>query len=134
MGRGGTPLPYIWSSLSQYNWPIKISECTASLCSGEKRQGRLSLCKSCSEQASLSRAVPFLFRKPGSECCLRRQEAFSMLNYFHYAFSDAYWLHSRKSERLLQPKQHYIFYTLAGLLKQWHSRYISIKVAWKRFL
>lgn len=100
----GGGLLYIWSTVqAQYNWPIKISECTASLCSGEQRQGRLSFCKSCPEQAFLWKAAPFLFRKTESKCCRWRQEAFSMLNYFHYVFSDAYWFHSRKSERLQQP-------------------------------
>lgn len=32
----------------------------------------------------------FLFRKTESKCRLWRQEAFRMLNYFHYVFSDAY--------------------------------------------
>lgn len=65
----GGALPYRGSSLNQHNRPIKISECTASLCSGEKRQGRLSLCKSCSEQTLLWKAA-FLFRKTGSKGCL----------------------------------------------------------------
>lgn len=42
------------------------------------------------KQTNNDRSVPFLFRKTEPKCCLWRQEAFSMLNYFHYVFSDAY--------------------------------------------
>lgn len=51
----------------------------------QNKLSKSSLCCSCS-------------RTTEPQCCLWRQEGFSMLNYFHYAFSDAYWFYGRKQK------------------------------------
>lgn len=64
-----------------------------------------------------------------------RQEAFSMLNYFHYVFSDAYWLHSRRvrgcSREAALSHVPYISRTAETMAQ---DRHILTKVILERFL